>query len=110
MDMWQHSSERRAYEASDFRAAMTTAWSSSPASEIAGWTSPVLLIQGDDDRNVQFHQTIDLARRLSAKGVRFEELVLPDEGHDFLRHRSWLISDHATADWFNRELAAARAH
>ena len=28
--------------------------------------SPVLLIQGDDDRNVRFHQTVDLARRLAA--------------------------------------------
>lgn len=107
---WQTSSERRPYEVSDFKAAMTTAWSSSPSSEVAEWTSPVLLIQGDDDRNVHFHQTIDLARRLAAKGVRYEELVLPDEGHDFLRHSSWLASDHATADWFLRELAASHSN
>ena len=49
------------------------------------WKSPVLLIQGDDDRNVQFHQTVDLARRLQQHGVSFEELVLPDETHDFMR-------------------------
>jgi dipeptidyl aminopeptidase/acylaminoacyl peptidase len=71
------------------------------------WKSPVLLIQGDDDRNVHFHQTVDLARRLDAHGVRYEELVLPDEIHGFLRHESWLAADSATAAWFDRELKGA---
>jgi dipeptidyl aminopeptidase/acylaminoacyl peptidase len=62
----------------------------------------VLLIQGDDDRNVRFHQTVDLARRLAAAGVRYEELVIPDEIHDFLRHRSWVEADSATAAFFDR--------
>jgi dipeptidyl aminopeptidase/acylaminoacyl peptidase len=88
---------------------MDVAWQSSPTADVGGWTSPVLLIQGDDDRNVRFHQTVDLARRLSQRGVRFEELVLPDEIHDFLRHSSWLTADHATVDWLRRELALPRA-
>jgi hypothetical protein len=33
---------------------------SSPMSSIATWRSPVLLIQGDDDRNVPFSQTVSL--------------------------------------------------
>ena len=45
----------------------------------------MLLIQGDDDRNVQFQQTVDLAARLHAQHVPYEELVLPDEIHGFLR-------------------------
>lgn len=77
-------------------------WHSSPDSSIATWRSPVLLIQGDDDRNVRFHQTVDLAQRLRAAGVTFEELVLPDEIHGFLRHSSWLRADTATAAWFDR--------
>jgi dipeptidyl aminopeptidase/acylaminoacyl peptidase len=109
MGMWQEGSERRPYEPSDFKAAMDVAWQSSPSADVGGWTSPVLLIQGDDDRNVRFHQTVDLARRLSQRGVRFEELVLPDEIHDFLRHSSWLTSDQATVDWLRRELALPRA-
>jgi dipeptidyl aminopeptidase/acylaminoacyl peptidase len=81
------------------------AWRSSPAADVARWKSPVLLIHGDDDRNVAFHQTVDLTRRLSAQGVRFEELVLPDEIHGFLRHSSWLTADRAMIAWFGRELA-----
>ena len=86
---------------------MKVAWQSSPIASMNTWKSPVLLIQGDDDRNVRFHQTVDLARRLAAHGVRFEELVLPDEIHGFLRHESWLAADGATAAWFDRELKGA---
>jgi dipeptidyl aminopeptidase/acylaminoacyl peptidase len=74
--------------------------------DIATWTSPVLLIQGDDDRNVSFSQTVDLARRLGAKGVEFEELVIPDEIHGFLRYGSWLKADTATVDFLTRKLGA----
>jgi dipeptidyl aminopeptidase/acylaminoacyl peptidase len=89
---------------SDLEKARATAWSSSPVSSVDAWRSPVLLIQGDDDRNVRFHQTVDLARRLSAHGVTFEELVLPNEIHGFLRHASWLAADSATAAFFDRVL------
>ena len=105
MDRWQESAERTPYEPNDSKEAMEVAWRSSPAADVAKWKSPVLLIQGDDDRNVRFHQTVELARRLSAAGVRYEELVLPDEIHGFLRHASWLTADRAMADWFRRELA-----
>ena len=64
----------------------------------------MLLIQGDDDRNVEFSQTVDLAQRLRAKGVEFEELVIPDEIHDFLRYASWLKADEATAEYLIRKL------
>jgi dipeptidyl aminopeptidase/acylaminoacyl peptidase len=83
------------------------AWTSSPVAWVDAWRSPVLLIQGDDDRNVDFHQTVDLALRLRARGVPFEEMVLPDEIHDFLRHASWLKADSATAAWFDRHFGGA---
>ena len=67
------------------------------------WKSPVLLIQGDDDRNVYFQQTIDLARRLAARNLPFEELVIPNEIHGFLRHDSWARADGATVDFFSRK-------
>ena len=66
----------------------------------------MLLIQGDDDRNVNFGQTIDLARRLEDRHVPFEQLVLPNEIHGFLTWRSWLTADTATADFFARTLPA----
>jgi dipeptidyl aminopeptidase/acylaminoacyl peptidase len=75
-------------------------------SSIDGWKSPVLLIQGDDDRNVRFYQTVDLARRLDAAGVPYEEIVLPDEIHDFLLYRSWITADSATAAFFDKTIGA----
>ena len=67
----------------------------------------MLLIQGDDDRNVPFQQTIDLARRLDARHVPFDELVIPNEIHGFLRHASWLAADSATAEFLSRKLQAS---
>jgi dipeptidyl aminopeptidase/acylaminoacyl peptidase len=85
-----------------------TAWESSPMSSIATWRSPVLLIQGDDDRNVPFSQTVSLARALRKQGVEFEELVFPDEIHGFLLQRSWLGAYTAEADFFQRHLMSPR--
>jgi dipeptidyl aminopeptidase/acylaminoacyl peptidase len=91
-------------ERGDWDSARVVAWRSSPVASIKTWKSPVLLIHGDDDRNVRFHQTVDLARRLDAAGVRYEELVLPDEIHGFLRHGSWLTADSATVTYLGRVL------
>jgi dipeptidyl-peptidase-4 len=58
---------------------------SSPVASVGTWTSPVLFIHGDDDRNVAFQQTTDLVQRLRAKGdVRMELMIVPDEPHEFL--------------------------
>ena len=56
------------------------------------WRSPVLLIQGDDDRNVAFSQTVQLAEDLRKQGVDVEQLIFPDEVHDFLLHKNWLAA------------------
>lgn len=92
------------YEKADAARAAEVAWKSSPVSAISTWKSPVLLIQGDDDRNVRFHQTVDLARRLEDAGVHFEEMVIPDEIHDFLRYRSWIAADSAAAAFFDKTI------
>ena len=72
--------------------------------DVSRWRSPVLLVQGDDDRNVQFQQTVDLAVRLRRLGVHVEELVFPDEIHDFLRWDSWLRAYKAGAGFLATEL------
>jgi len=77
---------------------------SSPVTSVDTWKSPVLFIHGDDDRNVYFTQTVDLAARLRARGVIIEQLVFPDDVHDFLLHRNWLAAYHATSDFFDRRL------
>ena len=95
------------YEKGDRDQAMETAWNSSPDANVDAWKSPVLLVQGDDDRNVPFQQTIDLARRLDARNIPYEELVLPNEIHGFLRHASLLEADQATAAFLSRTLGVA---
>ncbi|MBS1816286.1 MAG: S9 family peptidase [Acidobacteria bacterium] len=83
-----------------------TAWLSSPMAALDTWQSPVLLVQGDDDRNVQFAQTVRLANELRKRGVHVEEKVFPDEVHDFLLHRDWITTYRLTAEFFHRELAS----
>jgi dipeptidyl aminopeptidase/acylaminoacyl peptidase len=89
---------------------------SSPVTAVDTWKSPVLFIHGDDDRNVYFTQTVDLIARLRAKGdVQIEQLIFPDEIHDFLLNRDWLAGYRATAEFFDRKLkqrpdSAATAH
>jgi len=103
MDEWFGKATER-FEKGDREAATRIAWDSSPVASMASWTSPVLLIQGDDDRNVPFQQTVDLARRLDARKIPYEEMVLPNEIHGFLRNASWLRADEAVADFFARKL------
>ena len=88
----------------DTDAAIKLAWESSPDAYVSTWRSPVLLIHGDDDRNVPFSQTVDLVQRLRAQHVPFEQLIIPDEIHGFLRWRDWMRAYSATADFFDRTL------
>jgi dipeptidyl aminopeptidase/acylaminoacyl peptidase len=81
---------------------------SSPVAAVSTWKSPVLFIHGDDDRNVMFSQTVDLVARLRSQGVTIEQLVFPDEVHDFLLNRSWLKAYQASSDFFDRKLGGAQ--
>lgn len=83
---------------------MDLAYQSSPISELQFWSSPVLIITGDDDRNVMFGQSIDLKYKLDKLGVHNESLVFPDEVHGFLRYQSWLRAYERTVDFFDRFL------
>jgi dipeptidyl aminopeptidase/acylaminoacyl peptidase len=68
------------------------------------WRSPVLLIHGDDDPDVQFKNTVMLASALRKQKVEVEELIFPDEVHDFLLHRSWLAAYEAAVRFLNARL------
>jgi dipeptidyl aminopeptidase/acylaminoacyl peptidase len=85
------------------------AFNSSPLATVDGWRSPVLLIHGDDDRNVSFIESINLIIELRKRKVDVEQLVLPDEVHDFLRHQNWVRGYKAAADFFNRRLRDRRS-
>jgi dipeptidyl aminopeptidase/acylaminoacyl peptidase len=93
--------------APDAKEARELAFKSSPVASIANWRSPVLLIQGDDDRNVPFQQTTDLVEKLRGQKVAFEELIIPDEIHDLLRWNDWVRAYRATVEFFDRRLAAS---
>jgi dipeptidyl aminopeptidase/acylaminoacyl peptidase len=83
-------------------------WQSSPMGSIARWKSPVLIVHGDDDKNVDHDQSLLLARELTARGVPFEELSLPNERHEFFRYGDWLASYRATEAFFAKTLKAGK--
>lgn len=88
---------------------MRVAFESSPIASVATWRSPVLLIHGDDDRDVSFSETGELAEALRRQKVDFEELIFPDEGHAFLLRRDWVRAYNASADFLSRKLQPAPA-
>jgi dipeptidyl aminopeptidase/acylaminoacyl peptidase len=94
------------YEPLERPDAARLAFESSPLAWVDRWRSPVLLIHGDDDRNVDFAQSVRLIAALRAQRVEVEQLVFPDEVHGFLTHANWLAAGRATADFFDRRLRA----
>jgi dipeptidyl aminopeptidase/acylaminoacyl peptidase len=80
------------------------AYDSSPVGSIEKWKSPVLLMQADDDRNVQFAQTVNLIHLLRQHHIPYEQIVFPDEVHDSLLWRTWIRVFEATGDFFDRTL------
>jgi dipeptidyl aminopeptidase/acylaminoacyl peptidase len=100
----------RGGDAPDAKEAAKLAFDSSPVASVAGWKSPVLFMHGDDDRNVPFSQTTDLIQRLRRQNVEIEQIVFPDEIHDFLLWRTWVKGYKAGAEFFDRKLKGASAH
>ena len=92
------------YNPLDYPKESKLAFDSSPLASVDGWRSPVLMIHGDDDRNVNFNETVTLMRALRERKVEVEQLVFPDEIHGFLLHRSWMSAFTAAADFFDRKL------
>ena len=67
-------------------------YQSSAASQIEKWKSPVLLVHGDDDRNVNFAQTVGLVQLLRAHNIYHELIVIPDDTHESLLHSRWMYT------------------
>jgi dipeptidyl aminopeptidase/acylaminoacyl peptidase len=80
------------------------AFESSPMASVKGWRSPVLLIHGDDDRNVPFGETINRGAALRQQNVQVEQLIFPDEIHDFLLDASWVAAYRAAEEFLARRL------
>ena len=90
-------------KAPDYDKALRTAWLSSPVSAIDTWKSPVLIIQGDDDRNVRFNQSVDLVNRLEKKGVPIETMVMVDDTHHWMNFANSVTVYAAAADFFMQQ-------
>ena len=90
--------------APDAKEAGKLAFDSSPNASLANWKSPVLLIHGDDDRNVPFSETVDLLQRLRVQKVHVEQLVFPDEIHGFLMWKSWITAYGAADEFFKKQM------
>ena len=87
-------------------------YKSSAISAIDSWKSPVFLVHGDDDRNVDFAQTVGLVQLLRARGVYYELEVVPDDLHESMLHRNWIGTFGRMGDFlhrfvWNKESAAA---
>ena len=95
---------RPSYDPTARPEAARQAFESSPMAFIKDWRSPVLVIHGDDDRNVPFSETVDLVESLRDQGVEVEQLIFPDEVHGFLLHKNWLAAYRAAAEFFERKL------
>jgi len=70
----------------------SVSYKSSTISAVDGWKSPVLLIQGDDDRNVAFQQMTGLVQLLRQRDVYYELIVFPDDVHESLLHSRWIYT------------------
>jgi dipeptidyl aminopeptidase/acylaminoacyl peptidase len=91
--------------APDLALAKELMWKSSPVAWLDTWASPVLVIHGDDDGNVKFHQSVDLINRLSKKKIPFETLMIPDDTHHWMKYGNMLKVDQAAAEFLIRKLS-----
>lgn len=85
----------------------SVSYKSSSISQISKWTSPVLLLHGDDDRNVAFAQTVGLVQLLRANKIYYELMVIPDDVHETLLHSRWLDFFARMEPWLDKYLKKA---
>src|SRR5262249_3234351 len=82
-------------------------YQASTISAIDTWKSPVLLVHGDDDRNVQFSQTTGLVQLLRAHDVYHELIVFTDDTHEPLLHTRYLYALNRLEAFIGRFLKGA---
>jgi dipeptidyl aminopeptidase/acylaminoacyl peptidase len=66
--------------------------------------SPMLLVHGDDDRNVDFSSTAGLVQLLRANDKPFELIVFPNDTHYLQVFDRWIKTFEAADDFFDRTL------
>ncbi|GHB52646.1 S9 family peptidase [Mongoliitalea lutea] len=91
-------------KAPDFDRALRTAWLSSPLAYLDTWTSPVLFIHGDDDRNVAVSHTTDIIRRFDERKMPYEYLMIPDDSHHWMKFENLVRVNAATVEFLRKHL------
>jgi dipeptidyl-peptidase 4 len=86
----------------------SVAYQSSAISQIDKWKSPVLLVHGDDDRNVAFSQTTGLVQLLRARDIYHELIVFPDDVHDSLLYNRWIYTFERMDRFLQKFMGATR--
>jgi dipeptidyl aminopeptidase/acylaminoacyl peptidase len=81
---------------------LDVSYRSSAIAAIDGWKSPVLLVHGDDDRNVEFSQTVGLVQLLRARNIYHELIVIPDDTHESMLYSRWVYTWHRMDDFLRR--------
>jgi dipeptidyl aminopeptidase/acylaminoacyl peptidase len=82
----------------------SVSFKSSAIGAIDGWKSPVLLVHGDDDRNVAFQQTTGLVQLLRQRDVHYELIVFPDDTHESMLHSRWMYTLDRMEQFLNKYL------
>lgn len=91
-------------EAPDLKLALELEQKSFALNYVSQWKPPVLLIHGDDDRNVDFIQSKKLADKLARYHVPFEYLVIPDDSHHWMKYSNQVKIDQATVDFLMKHI------
>ncbi len=102
-----HAADEEDYKSSnapDAKLALDIERKSFAINYVSQWKSPVLLIHGDDDRNVDFQQSIGLSKALLKYNVPFESLIIPDDTHHWMNSSNQEKIDAATVDFLERIL------
>ena len=82
------------------------AFAASPDASLSTWRSPIFLSQADDDRNVPFGQSVDLATQLRSRGIDVTEAAVPDDLHAYVLYAHELARFRETADFLSARLKA----
>lgn len=77
---------------------------SSPVGHLDGWKSPVLLMSGDQDMDVDVSETIDLTQKLREREVDVTTVLIPGEAHVMVRHTDWVKLWRETQSFFEKKL------
>lgn len=76
----------------------------SPLGRIDKVVAPTIVLHGANDTNVPVIEADQVVRSLQARGVPYEYVLFPDEGHGFLKVTNRIAANVAVVRWFERYL------